>query len=43
MNVERMQKNVDDLVRLGILKESITVKDYVDLSIAQEAAGRANK
>ena len=43
VNVDRMQKNVDDLVKLGILKENIAVKNYVDLSIAQEAAGRANK
>ena len=43
VNVDRMQKNVDDLVRLGVLKESIAVKNYIDLSIAQEAAVRANK
>ncbi|MFT5489469.1 MAG: sulfonate transport system substrate-binding protein [Paracoccaceae bacterium] len=43
VNVARMQKNVDDLVRLGVLKESIAVKNYIDLSIAQEAAARANK
>ena len=43
VNVGRMQKNVDDLVRLGILKEGIAVKNYVDLSIAQEAAARVNK
>lgn len=43
VNVGRMQKNVDDLVRLGILKQGVTVKDYVDLSIAQEAAARVNK
>jgi sulfonate transport system substrate-binding protein len=43
VNVERMQKNMDDLVNLGILKEGIAVKDYVDLSIAQEAASRVAK
>ncbi|MGZ0245925.1 MAG: ABC transporter substrate-binding protein [Alphaproteobacteria bacterium] len=43
VNVARMQKNVDDLVRLGVLKESIAVKNYIDLSIAQEAAARVNK
>lgn len=43
VNVERMQKNMDDLVKLGILKEGIAVKDYVDLSIAKEAAARVAK
>jgi hypothetical protein len=38
-----MQKNVDDLLSLGILKTKIKVSDYVDLSIAQEAAIRAAK
>lgn len=43
VNVGRMQKNVDDLVRLGILKESIEAKKYVDLSIVKEAAARIGK
>lgn len=43
VNVTRMQKNVDDLLSLGILKTKIKVSDYVDLSIAQEAAIRAAK
>ncbi|MEK9644827.1 MAG: ABC transporter substrate-binding protein [Alphaproteobacteria bacterium] len=40
VNVERMQRNVDDLVKLGILKEGVQVDKYVDLSLAQEAAKR---
>jgi len=43
VNVARMQKNIDDLVRLGILKEGISAANYVDVSIAQDAAARANK
>ena len=39
-NVKRMQRNLDDLNRLGVLKETLRVKDHVDLSIAAEAARR---
>ena len=42
VNVERMQRNVDDLVKLGILKEGVQVDKYVDLSLAAEAAERVN-
>ena len=42
-NVERMQKNLDDLVKLGILKEGLEVAKHVDLSIAKEAAARVAK
>ncbi len=42
VNVKRMQRNVDDLVKLGILKDSIQVDKYVDLSLAEEAAKHAN-
>ena len=42
-NVKRMQKNVDDLVKLGILKKSLNVKNHVDMSMAKEAADRINK
>lgn len=40
VNVERMQRNVDDLVRLGILDEGLEAKKYIDLSLAKEAAAR---
>ncbi len=40
VNVERMQKNIDDLVKIDLLKSSIQVKDVVDGSLAAEAAAR---
>lgn len=40
IDVERMQKNIDDLKNLGILKETIDVTKYVDMSLAKEAAAR---
>jgi sulfonate transport system substrate-binding protein len=40
VNVARMQKNIDDLVKVDLLKSSIKVKDAVDTSIAEEAAKR---
>lgn len=40
LDVERMQKNINDLNRLGILKETIEVSKYVDMSLAKEAAAR---
>jgi len=42
-NVPRMQKNVDDLVKLGVLKDGLNVKNHVDLSMVKEAANRINK
>lgn len=39
-NTGRIQKNIDDLVRLGILDGGIDAKKYVDTSMAQEAAAR---
>jgi hypothetical protein len=39
-DVARMQRNIDDLNRLGILEETIAIKDHVDLSIAGPAAKR---
>lgn len=43
VDVARMQKNIDDLKRLGVLKETIDAKKHVDLSIAAEAAKRLGK
>ncbi len=40
VNVARMQKNIDDLVKINLLKSSIKVSDVVDPSIAEEAAAR---
>ena len=40
LNVERLQKNVDDLKASGVIPESIDVKAHVDLSYAKEAAAR---
>ena len=43
VNVERMQRNLDDLVKLGILDDGLDVSKHVDLTIAKEAAARVNK
>lgn len=43
VNVTRMQKNIEDLNKLGVLKETLDVKKYVDMSIAEEAARRLKK
>ena len=40
VNVERLQKNVEDMKALGITKTSFDVKPLVDLSLAKEAAAR---
>ena len=43
VNVDRLQKNVIDMHRLGISPASIDVKPYVDLSLAREAAVRLGR
>ena len=43
IDVTRLQKNVDDMKRAGILPAAIDVSPYVDLSLAREAAARAGK
>lgn len=40
IDVKRYQKNVDDLNKLGVLKEKLDVSKYVDNSLAMEAAKR---
>jgi len=40
VNVERLQKNIDDLLKIKLLEKSIDAKKHVDLSIAKEAAAR---
>ena len=39
-NVARLQKNIEDLNKLGVLPMTIDAKKYVDMSIAKEAAKR---
>jgi sulfonate transport system substrate-binding protein len=39
-NLESMQRTIDDQVKLGVLKSSIDVKKYVDLSLVEDAAKR---
>jgi NitT/TauT family transport system substrate-binding protein len=40
INVERLQKNIEDLKEVGVIKTTIPAKDYVDMSLADEAAKR---
>ena len=37
IDVPRLQKNIDDIHSLGIVKQNIEVKNYVDMSLAEEA------
>ncbi len=39
-NIARMQGNINDLYKLGVLPMTIDVSKYVDMSIAKEAAKR---
>ena len=39
-NIARMQKNIDDLVKIKLLDKSINVKKHTDPSLAEEAAKR---
>ncbi|HEY3919050.1 MAG TPA: ABC transporter substrate-binding protein [Stellaceae bacterium] len=39
-NIEAMQKNLDIAKQLGLLKETVDVKAYSDLSLVDEAAAR---
>ena len=39
-NIPRMQGNIEDLHKLGVLPMTIDVSKYVDMSIAKEAAKR---
>lgn len=40
VNAERLQSNINDLNKLGVLKANIDVKKHVDESLAKEAAAR---
>jgi NitT/TauT family transport system substrate-binding protein len=37
IDVPRLQKNIDDIHQLGIVKQNIDVKNYVDMSLAEDA------
>ncbi len=39
-NVKRMQRNLDDLNKLGVLDQNLDISKYVDMSLAKEAAKR---
>jgi sulfonate transport system substrate-binding protein len=41
VDVERLQKNVDDMKEAGIVPTALKVAPYVDLSLVKEAAARA--
>lgn len=40
VDVTRLQKNVEDMAKVGVVPKAIDVKPYVDLSLAKEAAAR---
>jgi sulfonate transport system substrate-binding protein len=40
VDVARLQKNVDDMKRAGIVPAAIAIAPYVDMSLAREAAAR---
>ncbi len=40
VNVKRLQKNVEDMAKAGVVPKAIDVTPYVDLSLAKEAAAR---
>lgn len=39
-NIPRLQRNIEDLHKLGVLPMTLDAKKYVDMSLAQEAAKR---
>ena len=43
IDVTRLQKNVNDMAKAGVVPKTIDVKPYVDLSMVKEAAARAAK
>jgi len=43
IDVPRLQKNVADMAKVGVVPKAIEVARYVDLSLVQEAAARAAK
>jgi sulfonate transport system substrate-binding protein len=43
INVERLQKNVNDMAKVGVIPKAIDVTPWVDLSLVKEAAARVAK
>lgn len=43
IDVARLQHNVDDMAKVGVVPKAIDVKPYVDLSMAQDAAAQVKK
>jgi NitT/TauT family transport system substrate-binding protein len=43
IDVKRLQKNVEDMAKVGVVPKAIDVTPYVDLSMVKEAAARAAK
>ena len=43
IDVKRLQKNVEDMAKVGVVPKAIDVTPYVDLSMVKEAAVRAAK
>ncbi len=41
--MKRLQKNVEDMAKVGVVPKAIDVTPYVDLSMVKEAAARAAK
>lgn len=40
VDLDALQRNVDTMKEIGVIKSGMTVKDYAELSLVQEAAGR---
>jgi sulfonate transport system substrate-binding protein len=43
IDVKRLQKNIDDMAKVGVIRKAIDVAPYVDLSLVEEAARRVEK
>jgi len=40
INMDRYQKNIDDMHKYGLIPTSLEMKKYIDISLAQDAAAR---
>ena len=43
IDVKRLQRNVDDMAKVGVIPKAIDITPYVDLSLVREAAERVGK
>lgn len=43
VDVKRLQRNIDDMAKVGVIPKRINVTPYVDLSLVKEAAARVSK